>query len=56
MPLINAHKMLGTVSGMELSAQYKLTMIIRTPTSEVILQIMFPENENIMGILYTFQG
>ena len=48
--------MLGIVFGMELSAQYRLTIIIMTPTREMILQIMFPENENTMGILYTFQG
>ena len=44
------------VFGMELSAQYRLTIIIMIPVREMILQIMFPENKKIIGILYTFQG
>lgn len=44
------------VFGMELSAQYRLAIIIMIPVGEMILQIMFPENKKIMGILYTFPG
>lgn len=40
------------VFGMELSAQYRLAILIMIPVREMILQIMFPENKKIMGTVY----